>query len=205
MAKAQKPVLPPSLNLPLFNAAGDQIDYTLYDRLQLNNAGGAVEREFFANGLGDTDPISTRRKTQADTNVRKGQIPEGQAFAVFALKFWLESGNDAKTEAERVGLRDWIHNCTVEFLIESKNNYGIWKLSELFGIVDDMQVTAGAAGQAFEPSRGEYVGIKKLNLYIPLPRLTSYNVRLNQEAAPAAALDEVFLCCGLVGILNRAG
>jgi len=205
MAQPQTPVIPPSLNLPLFNAAGDQLDYTLYDRLQLNNAGGAVEREFFAVGLGETDSISARRKTLADTNVRGGRIPEGQASAIYALKIWYESGTDAKTEAERVALRDWVHEATIEFKIESKNNYGIWKLSELQGMADDMIVTAGATGQAFESAWSTFQGIKKFNLYIPLPRLTEFRVVLDQGIAPDAAFNEDYICCGLVGILNRAG
>jgi len=204
MNDAQKPVLPSTLNLKLFNAAGDQIDYTLYDRLKLNNAGGAIEREWFTTGLNDTDPVSANRKTIADTNVRGGRVPEGQAMAVFAMKFIYEA-QVVKTEAQRVLQRQWIHSCSVEFLIESKNQYGTWKLSELLGFVDDSQVTAGAAGQAFESSQGDYRGIKKFNLYIPLPRLTSYSVRLNQGIAPDASLDGDFIYCGLVGILNRAG
>jgi len=193
-----------TLNLPLFNEQGDQIDYTLYDRMALNNAGGAIEREFFVNGLGDTDPVSTLRKTKADTNVREGKIPEGQAFAAFALKFWIET-DEVRTEPERVLFNQWVKGCVVEILIESKNQYGTWKLSEILGKVDDSQVTAGAAGQAFEASRGDYAGIKKFNLYIPLPRLVTYSVKLIQTVAPAAALDGDFINCGLVGILNRAG
>ena len=125
-------------------------------------------------------------------------------MAVFALKFIYEA-NAAMTEATRVLQRQWIHSCTIEFLIESKNQYGVWKLSELLGFVDDSQITAAAAGAAGEGSQGDYHGIKKLNLYIPLPRLTSYSVRLTQGVAPGAALDADFLYCGLVGILNRAG
>jgi len=197
--------IPATLNLPLFNAAGDQIDYSLYDRLQLDNASGAVEREFFAVGLGDTDSVSARRKTLADTNVRNGQIPEGQGFGAYAMKVWWESGNDAKTEAERVLQRDYIHQATLEILIESKNQYGTWKLSELQGIADDMLVTSGANGQAFEAAQADYMGIKKFNLYIPLPRLTTFSVKLNQGVAPDAAFDNDFLCFSFVGILNRAG
>jgi len=206
MAKEKAgPVLPTTLNLKLFNQAGDQIDYTFYDRLKLNNAAGAIEREWFVTGLNETDPVSANRKTIADTNVRGGgRIPEGQAAGIFAMKFVYES-ESVKTEAQRVLQRQWIHSCVVEFLIESKNQYGTWKLSELLGFVDDSQVTASATGQAFEASRGDYKGIKKFNLYIPLPRLTSYSVRLTQGIAPDASLDGDFIYCGLVGILNRAG
>jgi len=193
-----------TLNLPLFNEQGDQIDYTLYDRMALDNGSGPTEREFFVNGLGSEDPITGLRKTKADTNVREGKIPEGQAFAAFALKFWIET-DEVRTEAERVLFNNWIKGCVVEILIESKNQYGTWKLSEIFGRVDDSQVTAGANGQAFEVSRGDYSGVKKFNLYIPLPRLVTYSVKLIQTVAPAAALDGDFIACGLVGILNRAG
>lgn len=196
--------MPAKLNLNLFNAAGDQIDYTFYDRLALANSGGTDSREFFVVGIGETDSISTRRKTLADTNVRKGSIPEGQSFGCFALKFYFEM-IAALTEAQRILLNVWIHGITVEVLIDSKNQYGTWKLSEILGKVDDSQITAGASGQAFEASRGDYDGIKKFNLYIPLPRLTSFTVRLNFDAASDAALDDNFINLGMVGLLNRAG
>ena len=197
-------VMPPTLNPQLFNAAGDEIDYTNYDRMQLNNAGGAVEREFFVIGVGQEDPISAVRKTKADTNVRGGRIAEGQAMGVFALKFYYENGA-VKTEAQKI-LKDlWIHGTYIEFLIESKNEYGIWKLSELLGFVDDAQVTASATGQASNASQGEYFGIKQLNYYIPLPRLCSYSVNMVQTVVPDASQDADYLNCALVGIKNRAG
>ncbi len=197
-------VVPATLNPPLFNAQGDQIDYTYYDRLALHNASGAIEREWFVNGIGQDDPVTGVRKTIADTNVRGGAIPEGQAFNMFALKFWYEA-QAVMTEAERISWNQWVHGATIEFLIESKNQYGTWKLSEIMGAVDDSQVTASATGQAFSPSRGVFNGIKPFNLIIPLPRLTSYSVRLTQGVASIAGLDEDFLCCGMVGVLNRKG
>ncbi len=199
-----KNIFPATLNLPLFNAAGDQFDNTWYDRLILDNAAGIGERRFFSNGLNDQDPVSGNAKTLADTNVKRGVVAEGKAFGIFALHFIYES-NAVKTEAEMQLRNQWLMNTVIEFDIESKQQYGQWKLSEIFGAPDLSLTTAGATGQAAQSSQGQFNAVKPLNMYIPLPRLTSYNVIMKQYVASDAALDGDFLYCGLVGIENRAG
>jgi hypothetical protein len=130
---AQEDILPPTLNLKLFNQQGDQLDYSNYDRLLLNNAGGAIERSFFEVGLGQTDPVSARRKTLADTNVRSGQTPEGQAFAAFVLKFFIEN-NANFSEANYLSWILWLKDTVIQINLETKKEYGTWKLGELLGI-----------------------------------------------------------------------
>jgi len=198
-------VLPPSLNLPLFGQIGDQLDYTNYDRLMLNNAGGAIERAFFEIGLGNTDPVSTRRKTLSDTNMRAGEIPEGQAFAAFVLKMWIEA-NANMSEANYLSFIQWLRDTVIQIRIETKQEYGTWKLSELVGVpVTGLIVPAAAGSNATLLSQGAFQGVKPLNLYIPFPRLTSFTVAMIQGTAPAAALDNMGIVCGLVGVKNRAG
>lgn len=198
-------VLPPTLNLKLFQQQGDQLDYTLYDRLLLNNAGGAIQRNFFEVGLGITDTISTRRKTLADTNVREGRIPEGQAFAAFVLKFWAEF-NANLSEANYLSWIQWIRDTVIQINIDSKQEYGTWKLAELFGIPSNFLIVPAAAGSNVAlGSVAMFQSLKPLNLYIPFPRLTTWTIAMFQGTAPAAALDNTGICCGLVGVRNRAG
>lgn len=198
-------VLPPTLNLKLFQEQGDQLDYSHYDRLLTLNAGGAIERRFFEIGLGQTDPVSTRRKTLADTNLREGRIPEGQAFAAFVLKFWLEF-NANLSEANYLSLIQWARDAAIVIDIDTKKEYGTWKLTELLGMpTNGLIVPAAAGSNASLLSVGMFQSLKPLNLYIPFPRLTSWTVALVQGTAPAAGLDSTGLVCSLVGIKNRAG
>lgn len=198
-------VVPPTLNLKLFQAEGDQLDYTHYDRLLLNNAGGAVERSFFEVGLGFTDPVSARRKTLADTNLREGRIPEGQAFAGFVLKFWVEFiANLAETGY--LSWITWLADTVIQIRIDTKQEYGTWKLTELLGMPSNGLIVPAAAGSNVALlSGGIFQSLKPLNLYIPFPRLSSWTIAMIQGTAPAAALDNTRVNCGIVGIRNRAG
>ncbi len=198
-------VVPPTLNLKLFQKEGDQLDYTDYDRLLLNNAGGAIERRFFEIGLGNTDPVSGRRKTLADTNLREGRIAEGQAFATFVLKFWAEF-NANLSEANYLSWIQWMRDTVIQINIDTKQEYGTWKLSELLGMPTNGLIVPTAAGSNVGiMAVGMFQSLKPLNLYIPLPRLTSWTVAMFQGTAPAAPLDNLGICCGYVGIKNRAG
>ncbi len=198
-------VLPPTLNLKLFQQEGDQLDYTHYDRIMLNNAGGAIERAFFEIGLGETDSVSSRRKTLADTNLRDGRIPEGQAFAAFVLKFWDEK-NANLSEANYLSWIQWVRDTVIQIRIDTKQEYGTWKLSELLGVPTNGLIVPAAAGSNVALlSVGMFQSIKPLNLYIPFPRLTSWTIAMIQGTVPAATLDNTGICCGLVGIRNRAG
>lgn len=198
-------VLPPTLNLKLFQQEGDQLDYTLYDRLLLNNAGGAIERSWFEVGLGFTDPVSARRKTLADTNLREGRIAEGQAFAAFVLKFWPEMIAN-QSEANYLSWITWLAETVVQIRIDTKQEYGTWKLTELLGMpTNGLIVPATAGNTATLLGVGMFQSLKPLNLYIPLPRLSSWTIAMIQGTAPAAALDNLRICCGMIGIKNRAG
>lgn len=195
---------PPTLNPHLFNAEGDRIDYTIYDRLELDNASGPIEREFFSQGVNEDDPVTGTRKTKADTNFRGGLIPEGQSFGTFIFRFLFESEN-ILTEAQKLAFNSWVHTTVMEFNIESKNEYGTWKLTELFGNTNDTIVTAGATGQAASDGRAIYSGMKVLNLAIPLPRLTDVHMNMIQYAASPGDNDGDYIGCYMVGIKNRAG
>lgn len=198
-------VVPPTLNLKLFQKEGDQLDYTHYDRMLLNNAGGAIERSFFEVGLGQTDPVSARRKTLSDTNLRDGRIPEGQAFAAFVLKFWAEF-NANLSEANYLSWIQWIRDTVIQIRIDTKQEYGTWKISELLGMPTNGLIVPAAAGSNVGLlGVGMFQSLKPLNLYIPFPRLTSWTIAMIQGTAPGAALDNTAICCGLVGIRNRAG
>ncbi len=198
-------VLPPTLNLKLFQQEGDQLDYTHYDRIMLNNAGGAGERSFFEIGLGETDSISSRRKTFSDTNLRGGKIPEGQAFGAFVLKMWDEK-NANLSEANYLSWIQWVRDTVIQIRIDTKQEYGTWKMSELLGVpTNGLIVPAVAGNNAILQSVGSFQSIKPLNLYIPFPRLTSWTIAMIQGTAPAAALDNTGICLGLIGVRNRAG
>src|SRR5690606_27866223 len=173
-------VVPPTLNLKLFQKEGDQLDYTNYDRLLLNNAGGAIERRFFEIGLGNTDPVSGRRKTLADTDLREGRIAEGQAFATFVLKAWAEF-NANLSGANYLSWIQWMRDTVIQINIDTKQEYGTWKLSELLGMPTNGLIVPAAAGSNVGLlSVGMFQSLKPLNLYIPFPRLTSWTIAMFQ-------------------------
>lgn len=205
MNALQDAVIPPTLNLPLFNAQGDQFDASQYDRLSLLNAGGAIEREFFAIGLGQNDPVSAVRKTLADTNIRNGAQAEGTAFAGFNLKIWFEPDSN-KSEAQYLDFVLWARQAVIIIDLPTKKDYGTWKLTEIMGAADFSLLVPAAAGSnvAFR-SVAMFQSLKQFNLYIPLPRLTDFRIRLQQNLAPADTLDGDFLVAALVGVKNSAG
>lgn len=204
-AAAQSPVIAPTLNLPLFNTQGDQFDASLYDRLGLLNAAGAIERDFYAVGVGGTDPITTLPKTYADTNVVNGQIQEGTAFAGFVLKFFYEPFQN-KAEDDYIHWVLWARQTVIQVDLPTKKDYGTWKLTELFGNPNYTLLVPGTAGNfvAFQ-SVGSYQSLKQLNLYIPLPRLTDFRISMTQYLASDTTQDGDFLVCSLVGVKNSAG
>lgn len=202
---AQAAVIAPTLNLPLFNTEGDQFDATLYDRLGLLFAGGAIERSFYAVGLNQQDPISGITKTLADTNVNSSQIQEGTAFAGFNLKFWYEPDSN-KAETDYLAWVLWARQVSIEVDLPTKKDYGTWKLTELLGVPNYSLIVPATAGDFVAlQSIGSFQSVKQLNLYIPLPRLTDFNIVMDQYIAPDSVLDGDFLCCGLVGVKNSAG
>lgn len=200
----QDAIIPPTLNLKLFNVQGDQFDASLYDRLFLLNAGGAVERDFFAIGLGNADPVSGILKTLADTNVRQGQIQEGTAFAGFNLKIWMEPDSN-KSEAQYLDFILWARQTVISIDLPTKKDYGTWKLTEILGIPNLMLIAPAAAGSNVAlVSTGTYKSLKEWNLYIPLPRLTDFRVNMLQFLAPAASLDGDAICASIIGVKNSA-
>lgn len=196
-------IFPQTLQLPTFSRAGDQIDFTFYDRLVLDNANaGTAEREFFANGINDTDPITGNRKTLADTNKRGRQNPEGQAFGLFVLRArW--QGAAAKTSALYQNMLDYIQEAVVEFQIESKNQYGTWVLDELFDLPIENVMDNGAGDFTVPASVGITQGKKPLNLYIPLARLVEWSINMITLEASNANIDGDAIKIECVGILNR--
>lgn len=200
----QDAVIPPTLNLPLFNKQGDQFDASLYDRLFLLNAGGATERDFFAIGLGATDPVSGVLKTYADTNMRQGQIQEGTSFAGFILKLWFEPDSN-KSEAQYLDFLLWARQTVIAIDLPTKKDYGTWKLTEILGVPNFSLIAPAAAGSNVAlASVGTYKSLKEWNLYIPLPRLTDFRVQMRQFIAPAATLDGDGICCSILGVKNSA-
>jgi len=201
---AQGPIIPPTLNLPIFNKQGDQFDASLYDRLFLLNAGGAVERDFFAIGLGEADPISGVLKTLADTNLRQGKIEEGTSFAGFNLKIWQEPDSN-KSEAQWLDFVLWARQTVLAIDLPTKKDYGTWKFSEILGIPNMALLVPAAAGSnvAFT-SVGAYKSLKEFNLYIPFPRLMDFRITMRQFLAPAATLDGDGVCASIIGVKNSA-
>jgi len=110
------------------------------------------------------------------------------------------------SEANYLSWIQWLRDTVIQINIDTKQEYGTWKLSELLGMPTNALIVPAAAGSNVALTAvGMFQSLKPLNLYIPLPRLTSWTVAMFQGTAPAAALDNLGICCGYVGIKNRAG
>jgi hypothetical protein len=192
-----------SLTSGLYNPMGDKIDYTFYDRLKMLSS-NTQPRDFFTIGVGEADPLVAGTKTLADTNFRKGQMPAGQSFVTRGMIMYYESSL-VKTEANLLSVWDWIHKTYIQIFIDSKNEYGTWKLSEIMGVTIDSIMTPAVAGNnSTVPSTGVAKGLKIFNTAFKLPTLTGFRVTISSTAASAAALDSDFINCAFVGTLDRA-
>lgn len=193
--------VPSSVNLKTFTGGGATFDEPLWDRIPMLST--AAQRELFTVGVGEVDPISGVRKTQADTNQRAQGMPKGQGFTVFGigLKYF---ATEVRTVAEMVLIDDLLRNTTFEFFIDSKSQYGRCTLDYIMGSPMQVQVSLVATNDFAYQSVGITKGYWPLNESIPLSNLVDFHVELEHlDGTPDALLDDDLIKIELCGIKAR--
>lgn len=183
-----------------YKADGDILDFTLWDRIEIDNA--VLIHRMFVNGLGSPGGVVGNRNL-ADTNLQGNQgIPLGQKLYVRAIKVFYRA-DEVRTPAEIVAWHDMLANTTINFAIPGKDTYGQWALDEVLGIPVSMMNVPAATNYNPSESAGKYVGILPLNLPIVLASQVAFNITLEHHVAASADLADDILKIGLNGILER--
>lgn len=190
--------MPPTTNLKTFTGGGATFDEPLWDRIPLVST--ETRRELFTIGVGEVDPVSSARKTQADTNLRSQGIPKGQGFRIygFGLKYLAIA---KRTVDQLVLIQDMFRNTTFNFFIDDKTQYGRCTLDYIMGDPMPVQVSLAATNNYAYQSVGSLKGYWPLNEFIDLANLVDFHVELEHfDGVPDAALNDDLVkieCCGL--------
>jgi len=181
---------------------GDILDWTLWDRFEVDGTTPTLIHRLFVNGLGSPGGVAGNRNL-ADTNLVGNQgIPLGQKLYIRAIKLFYRA-DEVRTPTEHVSWHDMLANTTLNIQIPGKDSYGQWALDELMGISTSMMNVPAATNYNPSNSVGRYVGIFPLNLPIVLSSQVAFTVTVEHHVAPAADLDDDLVKVGLNGILER--
>jgi len=185
-----------------YSKEGDILDWTLWDRFEIDGTTPVLIHRLFVNGLGTPGGVAGNRNL-ADTNqVGANPVPQGNKLFVRAIKLFYRA-DEIRTPTEHVEWHDMLANTTLNIKIVGKDTYGQWALDELMGIPVSMMNVPAATNYNPSNSNGRYLGIFPLNLPIVLSSLVSFNVEMEHHVAPAADLDDDLVKVGLNGILLR--
>lgn len=178
-----------------YGVEGERLDWTYYDTAQI--AVATLTHRMF------TTPLGQGGKTLDRTNLTQaGNIPQGQQLQVKAIKIMYKSALVKATAAVQ-SFYDLLSQTTVSIKLQNKETMGQWKLQELVGAATLFAVTPTVAGDNIYYIQPKYHGIYPLNTKIILAALTPFEVTLQHQVAPAAALVDDLLTVGLAGTLIR--
>lgn len=183
-----------------YSASGEVLDYTMYDRQQIDAA--ILQHRFFTQGLGK--PMSTGViKTLADSNVISDGIPQGQKFTVRAIKMHYV-GDKIRNNAEMQSIIDLLAQSVMTFKITGKDVILQMTLMELMGNNFPVLTVPTVAG---DNPRDHMTSIIRtaypLNIPIVLASLTRFEILVEHFEAPAAGLDNDLIALSLQGALER--
>lgn len=181
---------------------GDILDWTSWDRFEVDGTTPTLIHRLFVNGLGSPGGVAGNRNL-ADTNLVGNQgLPLGLKLYVRAIKIFYRA-DEIRTPAEIVAWHDMLANTTINFAIPGKDTYGQWALDEVMNIPVSMMNVPAATNYNPSESSGTYRGILPLNLPIVLASQVAFNITVEHHVAPAAGLDDDIVKIGLNGILER--
>lgn len=185
-----------------YSGKGDVLDFTLWDRFEVDGTTPTLVHRLFVNGLGSPGGVAGNRNL-ADTNLVGNQgIPLGQKLYVRAIKLFYRA-DEVRTPTEMVSFHDLLANTVINFAIPGKDTYGQWALDELLGGPLNMINVPAATNYNPAQSLGVMKGVLPLNLPITLASQVGFTITVTHEVAPAADLDDDLIKIGLNGILER--
>ena len=174
------------------NKSGDVYDYTYYDTLTLSSTSQATR--MFTSPLGGA-------KTLADTNMKIGaQVANGKRLVCKFLKFDYIS-TSLKDNAALQAFYDFLDQTTLQVIIDGKEDYGTWRLTELMGAHIYFAMVPTVAGDNVEGLTNIVTGVYALNKKIIFPSLQVFEILVRHHTLTNAALNGDRFVVGLNGIL----
>lgn len=172
----------------------ERYDYTYYDTAVLDST-AQNERMF-------TIPIGGA-KTLSDTNMKVGgQVANGKILVAKYLKFDYIS-KSLKNNAGLQAIHDFYDETTLKVLIDGKEDYGTWRLSELMGAHEYIVTVPTVAGDNIAVSNMSITkGVYTLNEKIVFPSLQVFEILLNFNTLSDVLLDGDKFVVGLNGKLT---
>jgi hypothetical protein len=199
MNKNLKPMLSlDNLSTGARTGSGEVLNYTFYDVIKL--ATGATEQRFFQIPLGQGSPV----KNLSQTNIKTpGSMPNAQRLTVHNIKVQYKS-RTVMNEAVFQKVQNFIWDAVVVFRMPGKDDFGTWKLNEMFCQALNVVITPAVAGNNVAGvGTGIYNGIFNLKVPIILPALESFEFVVSCPAIDAD-LNNHELYIGLNGNYERA-
>jgi hypothetical protein len=142
-------------------------------------------------------------KTKADTNFTlAGQLPQGQNFKVFALKFFYFA-IAARVTADLLAIYKMLFETTVEIKIPGKDSLGTYKLAEAFGIPSLVNLVPTVAGDNIPMVLSGIPGKIILNNPLKIGSNQSIEIIIEHHTPVTAALYGDKLTVSLNGRLVR--
>lgn len=183
-----------------YSAAGEILDYVLYDSQQLDS--GILQHRFFIQGLGK--PMSTGViKTLADSNVISEGMPQGQKFTIKAIKVFYKP-LEIRINAEIQAIVTMIGKTVVTFKINGKDIILQMTLQELMGNNFPVVLVPTVAGDNVNDHQLSIIRTAyPINIPIVLSALTHYEILLEHMVAPSNTLDDDIIMISLQGALER--
>jgi hypothetical protein len=192
-----------AMNTGTYKGDGDILDWSQWDRFQVDGTTPVLVHRLFQQGLGSPGGVAGN-KNLADTNmVGNIGIPQGQKLYIRAIKVFYKAV-EIRTEAECVSIYQLFADTTINLSIPGKDTYGQWSLDEIMGIPTSVVETPSTAGDNYSLlSTGRHIGILPLNLPIVLSSLVNLTCEVVHQVAPSADLDDDVIKISLNGILER--
>lgn len=193
--------VPASTHLKTYTGGGAVFDEPIWDRIPL--LATEAKREVFTIGIGQLDPVTSTKKTAADTNLRLSGMRKNEAFTIFGIGFkYLAIAK--RTVDELVLIDDMLRNTTMDLFIDSKSQYGQCTLDYIVGAPMQLVIDLAATNYFNYASSGKVAGYWPLNKTIPLSNLVDFFIELEHyDGTPDAALNNDWLKFELIGIKAR--
>lgn len=174
--------------------SAEKLDYSYYDTMTVSAT--LMNRMYVI-------PLGQGGKTKADTNFTlAGTLPQGQNLKVFVMKLFYLS-NAPRSTADLLAWYRMLYETTLEVKIPGKDSMGLWTLAEIFGIPSLFNLIPTVAGDNIPMVLPAMPGKLTFNNPLVIGSVQSFEIQIEHQVAPAAALYGDKLKVSLNGRLIR--
>jgi hypothetical protein len=183
------------------NAAGESLDFTLYDTQKLAN--GTNEHTFFTQGNGKPFTIGGN-KTKADSNIVADVIPSGQRLMVYVVETYVQFGVAPIDETVIGKMLGLLAETVLTINIEGKDRILQRTVQQLMGnYFSGIVLQAAAVNENIILPFFSKIEPYILKKPIPLASLTHFEGNMIHYVTPDAALNNFKLKFALRGKFER--